>query len=363
MKRKPSWLLPFAFSLLAVVGCGRDDSEATPAGNCEIVDLGDGSSAIRCPDGTELVVRNGKDGEKGDKGDDGNQDACTLGEKDGKFTLTCGDQSIVIGDACEDGFPLSIIFDGDTTEAGWVLFAVSNCTWVRGDVSIEGGGEIPAALARIEKIDGMLGITETAIEEVSFPNLTEVDVLYVIMNEALTSVDFPSLVDVRNFAISNNPQLTTLGFPSLTNVERSLRLEENPALTTVDAFPKLETVGDWFVIVGNDGLEAVGGFTSLERVGSLAVYDNDALVSVADFPALEEITGSDGPVGSSVVYIANNPVLASFGKLGSVSTIDGDVTVVNNPELPQEVIDELLDGIDITGGLYVCGNKGGGECD
>ena len=361
MKREPLWLLPFALSLLSVVGCG-DDAETTPAGNCEVVDLGDGSSAIRCPDGTEVVVRNGKDGEKGDKGENGSQDACTLGEADGKFTLTCGDRSVVIGDACEDGFPLNLIFDGDTTEASRILFSVSNCTWIRGDVYIEGGSEIPAAVARIEKIDGALAIGETAIEEISFPNLTEVGALYVTLNEALTTVDFPSLVDVRNFAISNNPQLTTLGFPSLTNVERSLRLEENPALTTVDAFPKLETVGGSVIIEDNDGLETVGGFTSLERVGSLAVYDNDALVSVADFPALEEITGSDGPVGTSVVYIANNPVLASFGKLGSVSTIDGDVTVVNNPELPQEDIDEMLDGVDIAGSLYVCGNKGGDAC-
>src|SRR5690606_15353587 len=50
---------------------GKLNADRT-AGNCTIVDLGDGTSAIKCPDGSELVVQNGKDGKDGKDGADGN---------------------------------------------------------------------------------------------------------------------------------------------------------------------------------------------------------------------------------------------------------------------------------------------------
>lgn len=360
MKNKPYWLMPFfAFSLFAVPGCGGDDSDAT-AGNCSVVDLGDGTSAIRCPDGTELVVQNGQPGEKGDKGDDGDEAACTLGEEGGKYTLTCGDQTVVIGDACEDGFAMDL--EADPTSGVYMLFRMSNCTWVRGNVIIDGVSEIPELFSRIEKVGGALVVVDTDVEEVSFPNLTEVGELYVDGNGSLTTLDFPALTKAGYFAIEENDALTNLSFPELTEVVRDFYVMENHALTSVDGFPKLETVGSWFSIGDNAALETIGNFTSLKRVGGLEIWDNTVLTSVADFSALEKIAGSDGVAGFSLLYVGFNPVLASFGGLGSVSTIDGNVTIMENPELSQDDVDALLEGIDVTGDKNVCGNKGGDAC-
>jgi len=364
MKHKPFWLMPFALSLFAVPGCGSDDSDATPAGNCAIVDLGDGTSAIRCPDGSELVVRNGNDGEKGDKGDDGDQAACTLDESEGKLTLTCGDQSVGIGDACTEGFPADVYVAAGEADgaASLLLFQVSNCTWVRGSVLIRDVDAIPELLSRIEKIDGSLEVYETGLEAVSLPNLTEVGSLYVGQNELIESVDFPALTKAGGLFIEDNAVITDLAFPSLASVEHDLYIDGNDGLTTVDAFASVETIGGWLHFANNPNLETVGNFTSLASVAGIELWNNETLVSVADFPALEEIAGFGEPIVGSLLYVANHLALSSFGKLGSVSTIDGDVTFEYNLELPQSDIDDLLDGIDITGSQYICGNKGGPAC-
>jgi len=367
MKPTSPWLIPFfALALLPVAGCGTDDADSSPAGVCTIVDLGDGTSAIRCPDGSEVVVRNGADGEKGDKGEKGDDRACTLGESDGKYTLTCGDHSVVIGDSCADGFPLDVVVRDDTDEYATLLtlFEVSNCTWIRGDVSIRNTGEIPPALLRVERIDGDLEIVHIDLEELILPNLTELATgVKIAANASLAKVELPSLTTAGIVLIAENDALTSVSMPVLGTVGEGLAIYNNPSLPAIDGFSAVESMGTLYV-AQNASLETIGNFASLVSVGSIELWDNDALESVAEFPALEELKGfGDGASAEySILWASDNAVLSSFGKLGSVSTIDGHVSFMNNPELLESAIDDLLDGIDVTGTVVTCGNKGGSGC-
>lgn len=333
----------FALSLFAVPGCGSDDADSAASGSCTIVDLGDGTSAIRCPDGTEIVVQNGKDGDKGEKGDKGEDAACTLGEEDGKYTLTCGDKTIAIGDSCPDGFPLDVIAYGGSTQYAYTLalFQASNCTWVRGDVILVEYAEFPAVMRRIEKVDGVIEIAGNTIESIEFPKLAEVGGYLAVLEDA---------------------NVKELKFPALRTVGEVLAIDTVDKLVSMD-FSALESVGDWLYVLGNDAIETVS-FPALKSVVGIHFEQNEALVSVGDFAALEEIVGAgDGTDAEyALVHVSNHPALTSFGKLGSVSEIDGHVAVFKNPELPQEDVDALFDAIDVKGQTYFCENKGGDAC-
>jgi len=76
---------------------------------------------------------------------------------------------------------------------------------------------------------------------------------------------------------------------------------------------------------------------------------------------LEEITYD--PVDYVfALFVAWNDALTSFGKLGSVSAIPGDVGFMGNPALRHEDIEGLLDGIEISGDTEICENEGGPAC-
>lgn len=350
MTHKARWLTPlFALSLFALPGCGSDEGDA--AGSCTIADLGDGTSAIRCPDGSELVVKNGtdgkdgvdgKDGEKGDKGDKGDDAVCTLDEVDGKSTLTCGGQSVVIGDSCVDGFAPDLVIDDQSMSLA--LFQVTSCTWLRGDLAIEfDGKKLPGVLSRIEKVDGSVSITQShELEEVSLPRLAEVGTdIGIVFNESIEKVSFPALKTVA----------------------RSLWIVYNESLTDMDGFGALESVGAGFGIDTNPLLATLGSFDSLTKVGALNVWENVSLATLGDFPKLQTIRceheDCEDLGGLSII---DNDALTSLAGLSALEKVPGKVTFIDNPALPQSHVDDFIDGLDEVGETDVCGNKDGDAC-
>lgn len=379
MARKTRSLIPFVtVSLLTVAGCGGG-GEATTVGTCTIVDLGDGTSAIRCPDGSELVVKNGEKGDKGDKGDKGEkgdpgekgadgkdgkdaEPTCTLTDNgDGTVELTCGDVSVVLGDECEEGFPCDVRFGrtasyDETTRR--VLFQSTDCTWVRGNVYVLDYelAELPRALLRVTRIDGTLWIGRShALEQVSLPRLETIG---------------------GDLSIDDNSALTTIAdFPSLTKV-KTLLIGDNESLASVGSFPKLSSVGT-FAVLENDVLVTIGDFDELTEAGSLEFEDlalvenlgtfpklakvrdrlyvgyTDALERLPDFPALENV---------GHLHIVENANLSDIAGLSSLEVVEKDLRIANNPKLSNADIDELRDHLDVSGVKVVCGNDGEASC-
>lgn len=231
-----------------------------------------------------------------------------------------------------------------------------------GGVYLSGAGDLErVSFASLATIDREIYIANNAkLSNLSFPLLETVGGWLQIFggNQQLTTVAFPSLKQADGILVSAAKELESMSFPALETAGR-MQLRET-GIVTLDGFPSLTAVADWLTIDNNENLKEVKDFIALERVGYLNIYGNEVLESVADFPALEEINGGDG--SDVIVYVANNLVLTSFGRLGSVSTIDGGVTFSRNAELPQADIDALLDGIEITGEVTLCGNKGGPAC-
>lgn len=373
-----------ALSLVAFTGCSNDDNGAEPkmVGSCTIVDKGDGTSAIRCPDGSEIVVKNGTNGAPGEDGNNGKDGAqgqsgkdgkdgkdpspCTLTDNaDGTQTLTCGTTSVVIGDNCEQGFPSDVVVTDPSHDEGILLtlFQATSCTWIRGDLVVAEypGEQLPKALSRIEQVDGsvVIGFEDygnEALTSISFPNLAIVGSdLIIEENHALTQLDgFPVLEHVGgDFGVWANPELVNVGdFPALKSVAM-LDFWNNPKLVSIGSFDELESAEAMYWET-SEALTDMGRFPKLTSVQGFYVYYNDALETLSEFPALETIDGD--------VQIMDNAELTSLAGLSAVQTITGDVTIVDNAKLAQCHVDELLDGIDVQGDMLVELNDDDATC-
>lgn len=405
-----------ALSLVALGGCGSEsDAEA---GACTIADVGDGTSVIRCPDGSELVVRNGrdgadgqgKDGKNGQDGKDANDEpSCTLSDNgDGTQSLTCGETSIVLGSSCEDGFNGSVLVTDPANDEpiSLTLFQISGCTWVRGDVLIDEypDAELPKVLSRIEKIDGDLmfwfneELTTISFPELksvgnnlawlgntslefagSFPKLETVgNMMGWNYNESLVDVgEFPALESVGNhLGWTDNINLESAGsFPKLKTVGGTLGWEFNDSLVSTFEFPALESVGGKLSWRYNLKLATIGGFPALKTVGDALKFDSEVIESIGSFAKLTSVGGlivkgtllealPDFAALETIegdLSVVSNDLLASLEGLESLLRVDGDFTVENNESLADCLVDDLYDAVvaaDGVGGSYRNANNG-----
>lgn len=382
--------MAFPLALLALSGCSDDASDDAAldgqGGSCTVEDRGDGTAVIRCADGSEFTVSNGtsgadgkdgKDGNDGNDGKDAQEPPCALTENDdGTHTLTCGNQSVVIGAPCEAGFPGDVIVtDESDVEAAshLMLFQVSSCTWIRGQVMISKypGEELPKALERIEKVDGNVIVTQNEeLVEVGFPVLKTVDGIFAFMgnpklvatslpalesvgeslmwaaNEELASVgELPKLTEVGgDLGWGSNPNLEhTPDVPELASVGGYLGWDLNESLVSIGAFPKLTTVGGTLEWRRSKSLENMGSFDALESVGDLSIRDTASLEAIVEFPKLETVAKD--------LTIRQNAALTDIGGLGSLTMVGGDFTVQDNPELSTCDVEDLISLIQDADGI------------
>jgi len=382
-------LLAFApLALLALAGCSDDDGaddaalDAT-AGSCTVEDMGDGTSEIRCPDGSKVTIDNGRtgapgrdgakgkdglDGANGKDGKDGKdvESPCVLTENgDGTHSLTCGDKSVVIGAPCDSGFPFPVIVTNPDDQASSLLtlFQVTTCTWIRGDVLIDDYDreELPAALARIEKIDGDLVVgSNESLLQVSFPVLkTVAGEVTVEANESLLQVSLPALETVGgNLFVANNPSLTATSFPALESVSEGLVWVNNESLESVGEFPELVGVRG-LVWMTNPKLAKTPAFPKLAEIGWTLMWDdNAALTETLDFPALESVGLGEAPdeddVPHGIIWFGN-AALEKTGNFPALVTVAGELAWVQNESLVSTGDFALLETMD---GTLVVGANG-----
>ncbi len=153
--------------------------------------------------------------------------------------------------------------------------------------------------------------------------------LYLEYNASLESIEAlngiqPIIGD--NLVISRNASLANLkGFEHITNVTGRLDISGIPALETLNDLSALETIGDDFTLVSNDGLTSLEGLGSLRSInGSLTVENSDQIRTLLGAPALNSIDG---------LRIKNNLALENLDGLEQVSDISGNVTLYSNPAL------------------------------
>lgn len=95
-------------------------------------------------------------------------------------------------------------------------------------------------------------ITLIDASSVSLPSLKHVNGSMNFGNNSLTSIVCKNLTEVeQTLAFSGNTKLTELDFPQLVTIGGGFKIHNNTELTTIDGFPKLETVRGAIDFVGN----------------------------------------------------------------------------------------------------------------
>jgi hypothetical protein len=179
-------------------------------------------------------------------------------------------------------------------------------------------------------------------------------------NDALTSLQgLDSLVSVGgDLAVTAHPSLLSLqGLGALASVGDDLFVDENDVLTSLGGLQSLQTVGGDLLVYYDPALLSFD-LPALASVGDdLIIVDNDVLALLSGLQTLQSVGGLY--LGTRPTCCANgNPVLTDVTALYGLTTVTGEVVIVNNPLLTDAAAQVLVDEIDSIGGnVTVSGNE------
>ncbi|MCY1019498.1 DUF7151 family protein [Pyxidicoccus sp. MSG2] len=181
--------------------------------------------------------------------------------------------------------------------------------WIAGDLNVETNASLPTLFGLRSAVPGRnitLSDNDAMVTSGTFDDVRELKGSIVVSdNDALLGLPFASLFRVGgSFTITSNKVLPNLTCATLTYVGDRLEISRNAALTDLSGMPALESVAGSLAVSENDGMLSTAGMDSLNRVGSLHVARNPLLETVAAFPMLRS-------VGS--LSVSENAKLTSLG--------------------------------------------------
>lgn len=170
-----------------------------------------------------------------------------------------------------------------------------------------------------------------------FPSLEYTGGIYIAYDLQTPSVGsirgFNNLTEIgHSFLIGAMTSLQTVdGFHNLERISypasnyQGLVIEQNPLLTTVNAFENLSVIGEGIRFNLNDSLTYLPNFSSLHTIDEkLDITNNPSLINLTGLGQLASVDGS--------VNINNNAALTSLSGLGSLQSTTY-LTISNNPQL------------------------------
>ena len=192
-----------------------------------------------------------------------------------------------------------------------------------------------SALNSIRKIGGHLKIINNdALQSIAGLQVTEIgratggnliiednDVLLNLQGlNNLVAIWKTSVTSNGNIYIRNNTSLQEIqGLTSLEEVERSIHIEDNPALISFNGMG-VQSVDDLFIVRNNNALENLLGLEQLSYIGDrLWIENNDALIDLQGL-GLEKI--GDEAVGE--LFINNNASLETLDGLENLTILGFD---------------------------------------
>ncbi len=197
--------------------------------------------------------------------------------------------------------------------------------------------------------------------------------LRVTSNNLLANIDGLSSVTriqgairiYSNTMLADIDGLANVGFVGGDLVGSSIYLATNASLENIDGLAGLSSVPSEIYIAGHPGLANLNGLRNLETIGvndnsgGLLITDNDALVDMDAFAALDSIKGW--------LVISNNPMLtnvrgfSNLKHIGAWTTSGESLKITNNDALTS------LDGFEnislLPGWLEIYDNESLGEVD
>lgn len=182
------------------------------------------------------------------------------------------------------------------------------------------GGLVLANYVQVSHCDSLANLT-------GLTSLTSVPRTLTIEDcDALEELEgLESLAHAGVIRIIENDSLVTLAALSGLETVQGLVIEDNPSLTTIDAFDAVTEAGDSLYIRSNDALTDLAGLASLTRVdGDLMLDDLDALEQITGLEALRDV--------GRTVFIQNNADLTTLDGLAGLDTVES-IFIFQNPNL------------------------------
>jgi hypothetical protein len=286
----------------------------------------------------------------------------------------------VDADACACAQPLSL-GNGALTS----LAPLANLTRVGGDVVVRGNPRLARlGLSRLQAVGGdlTLGGVElirecspvrgecvarpevygNALERLDdLPRLRELHSLRVQGEPSLTSLYLPSLVEahgdlilggaslfvwqprearVAELVSLGNPRLASVALPALARVGGDLRVEREPALTTLGDYPALQSIGGDLRVASNERLNSLGDLRALQSIGG------DLLLGPMPYRWHEQ--------ERTMMWSNGNPALWDLSALAALRHVSGALVVVDNAALPMQPVLDLMDRVWIEGCTATC---------
>jgi len=247
-------------------------------------------------------------------------------------------------------------------------------------------------------------LEDTGIAEIDFLAGGELGGVYLMGNLRLSSVaPLAGTTHLKSLVITDSEVLTDLeGLEGLERVEGGLRLYRNRALASLDALRRLTHVGVLH-FEEMDLLTDLSGLEALESVDGLGIYYCDSLTSLdglhpaftargigldgnpqlaelsalshlralPDFlilsrnSAMTSLSGLEGVESVGTLAITYNEALTSVSALDSLVSVEGDLKIMDNPNLPTceaEGLVARLDSSSPPSGVFVSSNDDDGTC-
>ncbi len=284
------------------------------------------------PGGDDGIEFGDGDGDPGDgDGDPGD------GDGDGDDTIECSpivDELVVTDDTPVDAINCVEQVLGDLTVGPTTqlvnLEVLSSLREVGGTAHIVGNLSLTnvSGLEALEQVDWLHIRRNRNLSDLhGLDGLTAVNRVTISNNAGMTSLSgLPTGLTPSILEIANNQLLASLdGLPTFTAPGT-----DEPLLVNIDGNDSLIDLGGLsdccatqaldLVIDGNDSLPDLGGLESFARLGSLRLYDNVALQSLAGLDSHVEVQTLD--IAYDHCIAGNDPVLVDLAGAPSLASID-----------------------------------------
>lgn len=205
-------------------------------------------------------------------------------------------------------------------------------------------------LNNLTSIGGLVLIDNPLIQNLMpFSNVSGIEWGVLILRSNHTLIDLTGLegfFEVSYLSIYDNNNLKTLeGLDKLTIVSGDVSIQGNPALENLNGLNSLHTVQEVFGINSN---------ATLTDISALAQLNSAFVMAIGSNPSLTNLSGLENLHDLWTLAIVRNDALQNLDVFSSLTSITGDLTIIENPVLTDCCgIQPLLNGGSIGGKILI----------
>ncbi|MGB1015616.1 MAG: hypothetical protein ACPG4T_15880 [Nannocystaceae bacterium] len=232
----------------------------------------------------------------------------------------------------------------------------------------------PADLTGLQALESVTSLTlagDYIVDAGPLPSLTTVEDLWIRNTPLLTSLSgLANISQIAEITLSGVPSLVTLselsalqssdsielrgtglvdlnGLNAIENLS-NLNLIDNVSLTSVSGLDALTAISEGLSIGENPKLVNLMELLAPAIGGTIRIYNNKALISLAGLEGVTAIVGD--------LDILGNEVLNSLAGLANLQSVDGNVEIRDNPQLPNQDALDFAESLEVSGFVDVSDN-------